>query len=114
MTFLPIVVRELRVAARKRRTFWLRVVAALVALVIGGAILILSSVGAIPSAALGGAFLWTLAVGMLAPLVMPPFFGLLLWFLKDDNSFYDWQMRSTAWAGLWQGGVSAPCRALLH
>src|SRR6266516_3254696 len=36
MTFLPIVDRELRVAARKRNTFWLRVVAALVALIIGG------------------------------------------------------------------------------
>jgi hypothetical protein len=35
MTFLPIVGRELRVAARKRSTFWLRVVAALVAVVFG-------------------------------------------------------------------------------
>ncbi|MBI3849395.1 MAG: ABC transporter permease subunit [Verrucomicrobia bacterium] len=43
MTFLPIVERELRVAARKRSTFWLRVVAALVALVIGGGFLILST-----------------------------------------------------------------------
>ena len=34
MTFLPIVARELRVAARKRSTFWLRVIAALVSLVI--------------------------------------------------------------------------------
>lgn len=42
MTFLPIVDRELRVAARKRSTFWLRLVAALVALVIGGAVLLLS------------------------------------------------------------------------
>src|SRR5689334_14511195 len=36
MTFLPIVERELRLASRKRRTFWLRVIAALVAVVIGG------------------------------------------------------------------------------
>jgi hypothetical protein len=35
MTFLPIVTRELLVAARKRSTFWVRVIAALVALVIG-------------------------------------------------------------------------------
>ena len=42
MTFLPIVERELRVAARKRGTFWLRVVAALVALVIGGGVMLLS------------------------------------------------------------------------
>lgn len=39
MTFLPIVDRELRVAARKRSTFWLRVIAALVALVIGSGFL---------------------------------------------------------------------------
>src|ERR1041385_1755399 len=36
MTFLPIVERELRVAARRRGTFWLRIMAALIALVIGG------------------------------------------------------------------------------
>src|SRR5687767_11476373 len=39
MTFLPIVGRELRVAARKRSTFWVRVTAAIVALVIGGGFL---------------------------------------------------------------------------
>ena len=44
MTFLPIVERELRVAARKRSTFWLRVVAALVAVAIGGGFLALSRV----------------------------------------------------------------------
>lgn len=42
MTFLPIVERELRVAARKRGTFWLRVVAALVALFIGGSLMLLT------------------------------------------------------------------------
>src|SRR5688572_24709046 len=42
MTFLPIVQRELRVAARKRNTFWLRIIAALVALVIGGGFLVLT------------------------------------------------------------------------
>jgi hypothetical protein len=35
MTFLPIAERELRVASRKRSTFWVRVIAAIVALVIG-------------------------------------------------------------------------------
>jgi hypothetical protein len=34
MTFLPVVERELRVAARKRSTFWSRIAAALVALII--------------------------------------------------------------------------------
>lgn len=36
MIFLPIVERELRVATRRRFTYWLRVVAAAVALIIGG------------------------------------------------------------------------------
>ncbi len=42
MTFLPIVERELRVAARKRNTFWLRIIAALVALTIGGGFMVLT------------------------------------------------------------------------
>jgi len=45
MTFLPIVERELRVAARKRSTFWARIIAALVALVIGSGFLVLTTVG---------------------------------------------------------------------
>jgi hypothetical protein len=42
MTFLPIVERELRVAARSRWTFWLRVCAAGVALVIGSGFFVIS------------------------------------------------------------------------
>jgi ABC-type transport system involved in multi-copper enzyme maturation permease subunit len=42
MNCLPIVGRELRVAARKRSTFWLRVAAALTALLIGGGCMVLS------------------------------------------------------------------------
>src|SRR5580765_6044207 len=60
MTFLPIVERELRVAARKRGTFWLRVVAALVALVIGGGFLLIASVAAGGRMPLGGALFGTL------------------------------------------------------
>ncbi len=44
MVFLPIVERELRLAGRKRSTFWVRVAAALVALVIGIGFLISSEV----------------------------------------------------------------------
>jgi hypothetical protein len=54
MTLLPIVGRELRVAARKRSTFWLRVVAALVALLIGGGFMAVSAVGGSGTAGLGG------------------------------------------------------------
>lgn len=45
MSFLPIVGRELRVAARRRSTFWVRVIAALVALVIGAAFLVMTFAG---------------------------------------------------------------------
>jgi hypothetical protein len=41
MTLLPIAARELRVASRKRSTFWVRVVAAIVAVVIGAAFMVL-------------------------------------------------------------------------
>jgi len=53
MTFLPIVDRELRVAARKRSTFWLRVVAALVSMIIGSALMLLTQFGAFGTATLG-------------------------------------------------------------
>src|SRR6266850_6288389 len=62
MTFLPIVARELRVAARKRSTFWLRVVAALVGVVIGIGCLMLTRVGLFGTPSLGsvlfGALTW--------------------------------------------------------
>ena len=44
MNFLPIASRELRVAARKRSTFWLRDAAALAVLVIAGAALLMAHV----------------------------------------------------------------------
>lgn len=42
MTFLPIAARELRVAARKRSTFWVRIFAAIIAVVIGAAFMVLA------------------------------------------------------------------------
>ena len=42
MTFLPIVTRELRVAVRKRSTFWVRTISGLVGLTIAAACLLLS------------------------------------------------------------------------
>src|SRR5207244_11621170 len=53
MTFLPIVERELRVAARKRGTYWLRVVTSVAAMLIGGAFLLLSMSGLFPNSSLG-------------------------------------------------------------
>jgi len=62
MTFLPIVERELRVAARKRSTYWLRTVAASIALLIGSACLLLFSVGGFglsgPGSMVFGAIMW--------------------------------------------------------
>jgi hypothetical protein len=55
MTFLPIVDRELRVAARKQSTFWLRVASALAGLVIGGGLMMLSWIGAFGASAMGDA-----------------------------------------------------------
>ena len=55
MTFLPIVDRELRVAARKRNTFWVRIIAALVALVIGAGFLTMSHALEFATAHIGGA-----------------------------------------------------------
>ncbi len=60
--FLPIVARELRVAARKRSTFWVRIIGALIAIVIGSGFLLLSKVGsmAFGSATLGTALFGTI------------------------------------------------------
>lgn len=44
MTFLPIVERELRLAAQRRATFWLRLAAALVALLMGCGLYVLLAV----------------------------------------------------------------------
>ena len=45
MKLLPVAARELRVAARKRSTFWLRIIAALVAFVLGCGFLALHTWG---------------------------------------------------------------------
>jgi len=61
MTFLPIVERELRLATRRRSTYWLRVTAAGVALLIGGGMLLLSLLpftGSMPGSALFGTLTW--------------------------------------------------------
>ena len=54
MNCLPILGRELQVAARKRATFWLRVAAALVGLVLAGACLLLSYVQGSNTVRMGG------------------------------------------------------------
>jgi hypothetical protein len=60
MTFLPVVERELRVAARKRSTFWLRIIAALAGLLIGCGCLMLSAVSPLGLNHLGAAMFGTL------------------------------------------------------
>jgi ABC-type transport system involved in multi-copper enzyme maturation permease subunit len=70
VTFLPIVERELRVVARKRSTFWLRVVAAAIALVIGGLGMVAARTGGFgplgPGSFLFGALTWPLVCGLFA------------------------------------------------
>ena len=73
MSFLPIVGRELRVAARKRGTFWLRVAAALTGLLFGSGCLFLAHVEGSSTARMGSALFnlltWTcLVAGLTAGL----------------------------------------------
>ncbi|MEI6786407.1 MAG: ABC transporter permease, partial [Verrucomicrobiota bacterium] len=60
MNGLPIASRELRVAARKRSTFWLRGAAALTALFIASGCLIMSRLQGVSSAQMGGVLFYAL------------------------------------------------------
>ena len=55
MTFLPVVERELRVAARKRSTFRIRILAAVLALVIGSFVMLFTRLRGVTTAQLGAA-----------------------------------------------------------
>ena len=61
MTILPILARELVVAARKRATFWLRVGAAVAGLVVAGCCLMLLSLGPFVSTTMGSFLFGTLS-----------------------------------------------------
>jgi ABC-type transport system involved in cytochrome c biogenesis permease component len=74
MTFLPIVERELRVAARKRSTYWLRVAAVLIALVLGTGFMMISAMGGIGTAHLGGSLFATLTWLALLPAIFAGLF----------------------------------------
>jgi len=67
MTFLPIMERELRVAARKRATIWFRVLAALVALVIGSGFLVMNLAVGTARARFGSGLFGTLTWMALGP-----------------------------------------------
>ena len=54
MTVLPVVARELRIAARKRGNFWLRVAAALAGMILGSGFMALSTLRGVGAAPLGG------------------------------------------------------------
>jgi ABC-type transport system involved in multi-copper enzyme maturation permease subunit len=60
MNYLPIADRELRVAVRKRSTFWLRVAAAITGLVIGSGCLLLNKLFSANSASMGSVLFNTL------------------------------------------------------
>jgi ABC-type transport system involved in multi-copper enzyme maturation permease subunit len=61
MNYLPVVGRELRVAARKRSSFWLRVAAAATALAVGAFLLILNRTQGVGTPALGSELFYALA-----------------------------------------------------
>src|SRR5882724_4428336 len=73
MSVLPIVCRELRLAARKRSTFWLRVVSAITAVVLASGCLLMGGWQGVGTAQMGSilfyALTWTcLAAGLSAGL----------------------------------------------
>jgi hypothetical protein len=75
MNFLPVVDRELRVAARKRSTFWARIAGAGIGVVLGAGFLLLhrlqGTIGSQLGAMLFGALVWLcLAAGLLAGLFL--------------------------------------------
>ncbi len=75
MTFLPIIDRELRVAARKPSTFWLRLLSALVAIAIGALLMILGQIGPSGPSMMGHALFSTLTwLALVVALSMGPFF----------------------------------------
>ncbi|MGZ5567848.1 MAG: ABC transporter permease [Limisphaerales bacterium] len=75
MTFLPVLERELRVAARKRSTFWFRVLAAIVAVIIGSMVLLFYKVAGTSMANVGGTLFSVLGwMGLFAALFCGLFF----------------------------------------
>src|SRR5882672_9361698 len=66
MSVLPIVRRELRVAARKRSTFWLRVASAITAVVLGSGCLLLGGWQGIGTAQMGSSLFYLLTWTCLA------------------------------------------------
>jgi len=75
MNWLPIADRELRVAARKTSTFWVRLAAALTALVIGSACFTISALGQTSLAQIGSVLFAALSwLSMAAVLSAGPFF----------------------------------------
>src|SRR5437899_11124633 len=66
MSVLPIVRRELRVAARKRSTFWLRVVSAITAVVLASGCLLMSGWQGVGTAQMGSILFYALTWTCLA------------------------------------------------
>jgi len=75
VTFLPVLERELRVAARKRSTFWFRVLAAIIAVIIGGMVLLFYKLAGTSSTMVGGVLFSVLSwIGLIAVLFCGLFF----------------------------------------
>jgi ABC-type Na+ efflux pump permease subunit len=59
------------------------------------------------------AFLWTLLVGLLLPLVAVPVVGLVFWLWQADNSYFDFGIHLSGWAAFWQVVIAACCWPLM-
>ncbi len=59
------------------------------------------------------AFLWTLGVGMLLPVMLPPIVGLMKWLLDSDETPFYWEASRSFWAGCWQIAIASVCWPLL-
>src|SRR5437762_9215104 len=75
VTFMPIATRELRVSARKRSTFWLRVAAAIFGLIVGAACMLIATLAHLPAPDFGSALFAILTwMGLAAALMAGIFF----------------------------------------
>jgi ABC-type transport system involved in multi-copper enzyme maturation permease subunit len=59
------------------------------------------------------AFLWTLLVGMVLPLIAGPVLGLFFWLYRNDNSYFDFGIHLSGAAACWQVLIAAVCWPLM-
>ena len=112
VTILPIAGRELRVAARKRASFWSRTGAALVALIVGIGFFILAANGAFGSMPTSqGLMMFTALQVQNVPSKLLTFPDEGHWVLKPGNSAV-WHNVVMDWLHRYLGGAEADPKTL--